>query len=156
MNEFDVPPTSRIAFNRLRFKNTPVEIKLVFDISKQDQVGFPLSYGIKFQNSPGEYYTIKYENDFKGFTISRNGSTAKKWLKSFNLDYDLTYRAKGPVFEWRIILDKSSIDLFADSSKIVVTNLMHPSEPFQSIELFSERSPVHVLKCSVTELKPIW
>lgn len=155
LNAFIVPTSSRIVFNQLPFKNVPAEIRLDFDISRQDWIGFPLSYGIKFQNSLGQSYTIKYENDFKGFTISRNISGAQQEGSSSDYQYDVTYRAKGPVFEWRILLDHSSIEFFADSSKIAVTNLMHFSEPVQSIELFSERSPVHVLKCSITELHPI-
>jgi fructan beta-fructosidase len=155
LQAFTVPTSSRIVFNRPAFNNMPSEIRLDFDISRQDWIGFPLSYGIKFQNSRGEYYTIKYENDFKGFAISRKMSGGKQETGPFDYSYDVTYRAKGPVFSWRIILDHTSVEFFADSSRMAVTNLMHFSEPVQSIELFSERSPVQVLQCSITELRPV-
>jgi fructan beta-fructosidase len=154
LQAFTVPTSSRVVFNRLAFNNIPSEIRIGFDISRQDWIGFPLSYGIKFQNSVGESYTIKYENDFKSFAISRKMSGGKQEGNPFDYRYDVTYRAKGPVFDWHILLDQGSIEFFADSNKIAVTNLMHFSEPVQSIELFSERSPMRVQRCSITELHP--
>ncbi len=153
---FEVPTNSKIIFDKLSFNKTPSEIKIVFDISRQKWMGFPLSYGIKFQNSLGEYYTIKYENDYQDFFIDRTISTKNGFSKSFNLKFYLRYRAKGPTFEWRIILDSSSIEFFADNCKVSITNTIYPSEPLQFIELFAERSPIHVLDCSITELKSIW
>lgn len=156
IKKFEVQTNSKIVFDRLSFNKSPTEIKIIFDISQQDWIGFPLSYGIKFQNSRGEYYTIKYENDFRGFSIDRYISSNNSFSKLFNFKYYLTYRAKGPKFEWRIILDSSSIEFFADNCKISVTNTIFPSEPFDSIELFTEMSPIHVIDCTITELKTIW
>ena len=156
IKDFEVSTNSKIIFDTLSFNKTPTEIKLVFDISQQHWIGFPLSYGIKFQNSRGEYYTIKYENDFEDFFIDRKISTNNEFSKLFNYKFYLLYRANGPTFEWRIIFDSSSIEFFADNCKVSVTNTIYPSEPFQSIELFTERSPIHVLNCSITELKSIW
>lgn len=155
ITNFEVPKSSKFIFNKLPFNKIPTEIRLIFDISHQDWIGFPLSYGIKFQNSSGEYYAIKYENDFMNFNIDRAVKDNIESSDLFNLKYNITYRANGPTFEWRIILDSSSIEFFADNCKVSVTNTMFLSEPFQSIELFTERSPIRVVDCSITELRSI-
>ena len=156
INDFEVPTNSRFVFKKLSFNKIPTEIKLIFDISKQAWIGFPLSYGIKFQNSLGEHYTIKYENDFNDFFIERTISSTNEFSKLSNFKYYLTYLPKGPAFEWRIIFDSSSIEFFADNCKVSITNSIYPSELFNSIELFTEKSPMHVLTCSITELNSIW
>ena len=155
LEAFNIPTTSRIITDALSISKTHTEIRLDFDISQQDWVGFPLSYGIKFHNSIGEYYSIKYVNDYMGFVIDRKISSDNEFNKLFNYDHFLAYHAKGPSFEWRIILDGSSIELFVDECKVSVTNTFYPSKPLDTFELMAERSPMPVLSCTITELKSI-
>ena len=155
IKKYEVSANSKIIFNKLRFNKVPTKIKLVFDISEKDWIGFPISYGIIFKNSLNEHYTIKYENYDNDFFIQRKISTNNESSGYFNLYYYLTYYAKGPTFEWDIILDSSSIEFFADSYKVSSTNAIFPSETFNTIELFTEGGPLRVLTCTITELKSI-
>lgn len=153
--KYVVSANSKIIFDKLRFNKVPTKIELVFDISEKDWIGFPISYGITFKNSFDEYYTIKYENYDNEFFIQRKVLTNNEFTDYFNLYYYLIYSAKGPTFEWDIILDNSSIEFFADGDKVSFTNAIFPSESFNTIELFTEGGPLHVLTCTITELKSI-
>jgi fructan beta-fructosidase len=53
-------------------------------------------------------------------------------------------------------LDVSSVELFADQGKVVLTDLFFPSQPFDSISLFSEGGKVDLLKGQMWQLKGIW
>ena len=44
----------------------------------------------------------------------------------------------GDTYHLRIYVDKCSVELFLNGGKVAMTNLVFPSEPYNSLELFSE------------------
>jgi sucrose-6-phosphate hydrolase SacC (GH32 family) len=57
---------------------------------------------------------------------------------------------------WRIIVDASSVEFFTSDGKVVITNVVYPSEIFDQIEVFAENGKINLTEAHITELKSIW
>ena len=55
-----------------------------------------------------------------------------------------------------MIIDVSSVELFAADGKAVITDLVFPSDIFDEIELFAENGRIEVSEGAVRELNSIW
>ena len=57
--------------------------------------------------------------------------------------------------QFRVIVDNSSIELFAQDGTVLLTDLFFPSEPFQKVELFSEDGTSKLLAAQFYNLETI-
>jgi len=55
-----------------------------------------------------------------------------------------------------MIIDVSSVELFAADGKAVISDLVFPSDIFDEIELFAENGRIEVSQGTVRKLKSIW
>jgi fructan beta-fructosidase len=56
----------------------------------------------------------------------------------------------------QIFIDTSSVEVFANDGRVVITSLIFPNEPYNQIVLFSEKGSTHVSSLKLTELASIW
>ena len=64
--------------------------------------------------------------------------------------------ANGNYADWRIVVDKTSLEFFAADNKVVITDLYYPTEDFDIIEIFAENGQIRLGEALFTELKSIW
>ncbi|WAJ71991.1 GH32 C-terminal domain-containing protein [Catenovulum adriaticum] len=55
----------------------------------------------------------------------------------------------------RIVQDDSSIEVFVEDGKSIITSLVFPNKPFNQIHLQSEQSSL-VTNWQISQLKSIW
>ncbi len=149
-----VKPTQ--LFQHLLAGYPAAEIRLKFDISGQDAISFPETYGITFRNSSNENYTINYNNIRKSFEIDRSNAADKMHTTAFAFKYNIYYKPQKQTFDWLIIVDRHSIEFFADGCRIAVTNTVYPSDPFDTLELFTDISSLNLKEAHFIGLKSIW
>ncbi|MBK6285991.1 MAG: GH32 C-terminal domain-containing protein [Draconibacterium sp.] len=56
----------------------------------------------------------------------------------------------------RLIIDKSSVELFAVDGLVVMTEQFFPTEEFKTISLFSEKGEVELIEGTIKKLSSIW
>ena len=117
---------------------------------------FPTKYGIILKNAVGEYYTVGYDNFDRCFYADRTHATSINFSTSFPSLHFAPYIIDEPAITWHMIIDVSSVELFAADGKVVITDLIFPSENFDEIALFAENGQIEVSKGTVRELKSIW
>ncbi|MDL2282359.1 glycoside hydrolase family 32 protein [Parabacteroides sp. OttesenSCG-928-G06] len=142
--------------DQFTFDKSPLEIKLTFDQQNNTQMTFPAKYGIRLKNDKGEYILIGYDNMEKIFYVDRTNATEEVFSEHFSNLHGVPYIVNTPQIEWRLIIDKSSVEFFAADGRIVLTNLFYPSEPFDTIELFTQNGEISLVQGEVTELKSIF
>lgn len=142
--------------NKIPFPKAPIEITLTFDLTNKTKMGFPNKYGITLKNSKGEYYTVSYDNIDRCFYADRTHATGENFSSSFPSLHYAPYIIREPAVTWRMIIDVSSVELFAADGKVVVTDLVFPSVIFDEIGLFAENGQIEVSKVTVRELNSIW
>ena len=153
----DVEVRDNIAvFEEVSFEKAPVEIVLTFDVSETTRMDFPGNFGITFSNKYEEYYTIGYDNVVKYYYADRRNSTSEDISEHFPSLQAIPYIINDETAEWRIIIDKSSIEFFTANGELVITNVVYPTEVFDQINVFAESGKINLIDAKITELKSIW
>lgn len=66
------------------------------------------------------------------------------------------YVVSFPSLDLKLIIDESSVELFAVDGLVSMTEQLFPSEKFTSISLFSEKGKVELLSGEISTLSEIW
>ncbi|MFT6811376.1 MAG: fructan beta-fructosidase [Saprospiraceae bacterium] len=111
---------------------------------------------IQFSNAQNEFLSVGYSAAEKSYFVDRM-FTGKYEFSDMFADY---HTSKAPYakeeVEFLIYLDMSSIELFADGGKCVMTEIFFPSEPFNKVEIITEANYVELVDGRITPLKGIW
>ncbi|MDB5154133.1 MAG: glycoside hydrolase family 32 protein [Mucilaginibacter sp.] len=108
------------------------------------------SYSIVLSNDAGDQLVIGYDNNRKQYYIDRS--------KSGKVDFNTAFAkiAFSPRFvntaqsNLKLIIDASSVELFADDGLTVMTSVFFPTKPYDHIELNSIKG------LQMIPLKSIW
>lgn len=143
--------TSNIPFSLL-----PSEVILRIKLEEQlGRLNFAEKFGIRFSNKEGEYIAAGYDYFSRRFYIDRRNATGAVISETFAGIHILPFDIEGfQELDMRIILDKSSIELFAMGGKAVMTDTFFPSSEFDRVTLYAENGKVSLANVSVTRLNP--
>jgi len=147
---------SRQIFEGRMFVGSPVEIELTFDVSEMTRMDFPGKFGLRLSNRLGEHYTIGYDNIVKYYYADRTHATSEDFSPLFSSMQYAPYLIESERVTWKIILDWSSVEWFASDGDVVITNLVYPTEHFDTLELFTEEGWIDLPEAKITQLTPIW
>jgi fructan beta-fructosidase len=132
---------------KLKDLSGPCEIRLSLDEVK--------SFSIVFSNHDGEELIIGYSKDDNLYYIDRTKSGKIDFEKGFAARHTAPRLATTKTMEITLVMDVSSVELFADNGLSVMTEIFFPSDPYHHIQV---RSPVRVLikKMECRNFKSIW
>lgn len=134
----------------------PIEINLAFNTENSTQLTFAEKFGITLSNSKNEKLKIGYDNLNKLFFIDRTKAGWDNPSKDFAQIHYAPYVNNDPSLEIRLIIDKSSVELFAKNGLVVMTEQFFPTEEFSVVSLFAEKGDVKMTGGSITKLTSIW
>ena len=108
------------------------EIKISLDPAENSKLQFTLS------NDKGEKVTVEYDSSTDTLSMNRHESGTTGFSNEF------ACRTAAPVLggtlkELRMFVDKSSIEIFANGGRTVMTNIVFPSEPYKSLTIESNK-----------------
>lgn len=112
------------------------------------------AFGVKVRcSSDGSEETIfRYDVKDSIVTFDRNRSgKGEGGTRRAVLDGQL-----GDVITFHFFIDRSSVELFVNGGRLVMTGRIYPSETSQGIELFTEGGDVTVFSVDAWKLKDIW
>lgn len=147
---------SALLSDKFEFGKAPIEIKLTFNQKDNTQLGFASRYGVRLKNNKGEYITIGYENVDKLFYVDRTNAVGEVFSDKFASVHSVPYIVNTPEVEWTLLIDVASVEFFTAGGRVVVTDVFYPSEPFDTIELFTENGNVELVDGKITEIRSIW
>jgi len=131
---------------------SPVEIVLTFAVdAKSGKV-----FGLKLSNNMREEIEIGYDKEKKQLFVDRRKSGVTNFASEFP---EITYapcELENGKIELHLWVDETSIELFGQRGKAVMTNLFFPTKPYTKLSLFSEDGKVEVKGCKVWKLKSIY
>lgn len=94
--------------------------------------------GIAFINSKNENVRITWDTDAGKISINRKASGITDFHNEFAKVISAPLSTESDNIELDIIIDKASVELFINRGELRMTVQVFPSEPFSTIELFSE------------------
>lgn len=129
---------------------TPLEIDLLFDVSNRLSQDFAESFGIQLSNSNGDKLSVGYNNRRFSFFISEQ----KKSIV-WNDIYFAPYIFDKQEIDLKIIIDKSSVELFALGGMITLTKKYSISDDWNKISLFAEGGTIKLKEGRLNEIRRI-
>lgn len=134
---------------------TPSVITLKFKTSEKTRINFPSRYGIQFENDKAEKLIVGYDAFKEWYFVDRNNFSIVKDNSQFKgMDIMPSYNSDS-IMIMRLILDDSSIELFAEDGKQVMTENFVPQSKFNKISLFAENGFIEIEELHMNSLKPI-
>lgn len=123
------------------------EIDLSFEASAADVVSFTLS------NSKEEKVVMKYDAKNRTMSFDRRESGIVDFSQKFPaVTVSPTFENGGKV-NLRIFVDRSSVELFGNDGRFVMTNLVFPNEPYTTLSLQSRNGDTNISSLNVYSIK---
>lgn len=112
------------------------------------------SFQFLFYNAAGEKLSVGYDEDKKAFFIDRRLAGISSFDSTFAKIHFAPRLAKTKDATIILVLDHSSLELFADDGLTTMTEIFFPSHPFQQMQVHGNTISFHDLK--VSELRSVW
>ena len=107
------------------------EILMDIDAAKADNVTLTLS------NKAGDEVVMSYDRKASQFSFDRTRSGIVDFSESFPaITVSPTYEKNGKI-SLRVFIDRSSIELFGNEGRFVMTNLVFPTQPYSTLSVAS-------------------
>jgi fructan beta-fructosidase len=136
--------------DRRRASGRALDIVATFDVRTADR------FGLKVRTGNGEQTVIGYDVGASELYVDRTRSGDV----SFSRDFPGVQRAplaatRGRV-QLRILVDWSSVEVFAGQGRRVITDQIFPSGRSRGVQLFAEGGRVHVDAMRIWHMRSIW
>ena len=112
-------------------------------------------FEIRFSNNKGQILRVGYDIKKNRYFINRTLAGDTSFCKGFAGEHHVPRFSETNGLDLTLIIDESSIELFADGGLSVMTEIFFPDPPLADIALFSN-SGVLFDKIEYTVLKRIW
>jgi sucrose-6-phosphate hydrolase SacC (GH32 family) len=110
---------------------------------------------IQWNNKWGDTLSLQYNPATAEIILNRLQSGPGDFSPSFNrIIRGKRLQANGRL-SLQLIVDRSSIEIFADKGSLVITALFFPSKPYQWVRVTSTSSKIKAISAKYTAIKPI-
>lgn len=131
------------------------EMNFNFQLNKESQFGAAEEFGIALSNNNEEVFKIAYSPSTHNFYTDRTKAGVHSFSDKFAGKSNANYKA-GKNMEIRVFVDEASIEVFVDGGKLVMTDIVFPSESYNKIELFSSNGTLQLLEGHLWNLNKVW
>ena len=131
------------------------EMVFKFQLRNNSQFGAPEEFGIEISNSKSEVFKIGYSPSQETFYTDRTKAGQSLFSDKFASKSLAKYKADETI-EIRLFIDEASVEIFVDNGKLVLTDIVFPTEEFNTLELFSTNGTIKLLGAELWSLNSIW
>jgi sucrose-6-phosphate hydrolase SacC (GH32 family) len=111
---------------------------------------------IRFSNKKQEYLEVKLDPESGQMLVDRSHSGLVAFNENFAAQpHTMPFLAGDKSVDMRIILDQSSIEIFMDDGRFVMTELFFPTEPYTELT-FSASGQTQLEEFTIREIGSIW
>jgi fructan beta-fructosidase len=108
------------------------------------QVNLKDDYTVYLKNNKNEEYVFQMNPSAQQLATDRRKSGIVDFEKSFaNSIHKQKYQVSDTLVEVRMIVDRSSVEIFVDNGRYVFTDQVFPSEPYSKVEIVSKSAPFY-------------
>ena len=131
-----IPSKEMLALRGAKIKNPTEACEILIDTKSQTE--------IVLSNTKGEQVTMKYDGQQQTFKMER--------VKSGDVSFSEAFPAVtvaptfGSVKQLRIFIDRCSIEVFDAEGKMAMTNLVFPSEPYNTLKVKGGKATIYEIK----------
>ncbi|WP_240512068.1 glycoside hydrolase family 32 protein [Paludifilum halophilum] len=113
-------------------------------------------FGFKVRKGSEEETVIGYDTQTQKLFVDRTKSGETDFSEHFPGIYEAKMEPVNHTVQLRILVDRSSVEVFGNDGETVLTNRIFPDLKNQGLELFTEGGNVKLKKLKVHRLKSAW
>ena len=131
-----VPSKEMLALRGSKIKKPSPNCEIIVDVKGAME--------LTLSNSKGEQVVMTYDAQQQTFAMDRTKSGDASFSDAFAVM--TTAPTHGALKQLRIFIDNSSIEAFASDGKMAMTNLVFPSEPYNTIKVKGGKATIYEIK----------
>jgi fructan beta-fructosidase len=168
VDELDTLLTEFIRFDRITFSGkktlglselepSQYDIEFTYRVARGPDCDLISDFGIVLENLQGQEliagYNLKKNQVFVDRTRSGNTNFSANFPGKHTASYPF---ADNGIIKFRALIDHSSIELFVDDGKLVMTELFFPDEPFHILSFYSNGGSIELTQGRISSVKSSW
>ncbi|MEM6803447.1 MAG: glycoside hydrolase family 32 protein, partial [Bacteroidota bacterium] len=131
-----------------------MEIDLQIELDTESRPEF---IALELANANGENLKIGYKTEADQYFIDRRDVGKQDFHKDFAAVHVApAMREENEILSLRLYVDVSSVELFADEGKTVMTDIFFPNEDFNQLNLIVEKGKARIVSAKIWELESVW
>ena len=111
---------------------------------------------LELVNDQGEFIQVGYDADQNEYFTDRLSSGQSGFSEKFSGRHFAPCYYDESIIKMTLMIDHSSMELFADDGKIVMTEIYFPTTPFNDIKLLASNPLSEMKRARIYSLKGIW
>lgn len=127
-----------------------------YEIEAEFELGTAEEFGFKLRKSASEDTEVSYNVKNQNISLNRANSGIVSFNEYFKRKYTTELKSVDNKIKLHIFVDASSVEVFADDGKVVMTSLIFPDPNSKEIELYSKGGDVKLLSLEFHKLKSSW
>lgn len=112
-------------------------------------------FTFELSNGAGETLLVGYDDKLQQYFIDRSKSGKTDFNTGFSGRHVAPRLSTSKKLQLSLVLDASSVELFADDGLTVMTSIFFPAKPYTKLQLAAPQ-PIRFSSLSYSRLKPIW
>lgn len=146
-NDFEVN-NNKVALNSSEVDLAKAEIRFSIPDLKESTYNFRLS------NEAGEEFIVSYDHAQKEFIVNRSNAGQTEFSEKFAAENSTAPRiSSGSYLDVILIIDKTSIEMFFDNGKTVMTEIFFPNQPWTEFSFTAGNEAFRVENFEAFELE---
>lgn len=146
-NDFEVN-NNKVALNSSEVNLAKAEIRFSIPDLKESTYNFRLS------NEAGEEFIVSYDHAQKEFIVNRSNAGQTEFSEKFTDENSTAPRiSSGSYLDVILIIDKTSIEMFFDNGKTVMTEIFFPNQPWTEFSFTAGNEAFRVENFEAFELE---
>lgn len=139
-------------FNQKKYPFSLGELVLDIDLEQTSANDF----GAEIVNTNNEKVRIGFDKTSNQFYIDRRQSGDTSFSKVFAATHVAPRISKNKRITLHLFIDHSSVELFADSGSVVITDIFFPADRFTGLSLYQRNGTAKLMDGRLYELRSIW
>jgi len=145
-----VPVKGMLPLPQLSSFGNTYELVTELELGPAAKAGLIVAKGTHMQT------VISYDRTTGTLRIDRRHSGNVSFSKAFPKTYSAPVKLQNNRLKLHVLIDKSTLEVFVNDGRTVMTCLLYPDEAASAASLFSTRGTVRVVSLEAWKLKSIW
>jgi fructan beta-fructosidase len=127
-----------------------------FELQATVPLGNAKEVGLKLLDADGTFTLIGFDRERQQLFVDRTHSGETGFSKEFPARTSAPFRLGAVLLRLHILVDRNSIEVFADDGRVAMTNLVFPPPAARRIEFYSKGGQAGAIKTERWTLGSIW
>ncbi len=127
-----------------------------FQLETEIGLGGAREVGLRILMSKGSYTAISYDRQAQKLFFDRTHSGSMKVSQNFASRIEAPLVVQEPVLRLNMLVDRNSVEIFANDGRLASTNLVFPLADANGIEVYAEGGHAGKISARITPIQSIW